>query len=73
MVEGGAAISNSLVRENLVDEIVIHVGGDPEYPDDPATAVHAGFNPGSPPAGFELCQMLQFGADTSLRMTRIGN
>ncbi len=70
MVEGGAGIAKSFINENLVDEIVIHVGGEPQEPDDPSHGVYAPFTPSSFPAGFELQQTLKFGVDTSLRLRK---
>ena len=70
MVEGGARISKSFVDEDLVDEIVIHVGANSDEPDNLDQSVYAPFTPGSFPAGFELHQTLQFGVDTSLRLRK---
>ena len=70
MVEGGARIAESLLKEDLVDEVVIHVGHNPDKPETPDHAVYAPFNPKAFPAGFELHQRLQFGKDTSLRLRK---
>lgn len=70
MVEGGASLSESFLKEDLVDEIVVHVGGAPEtlLPDE--IPVYAPFTPQSLPKGFCICQNLKFGEDVSLRLVR---
>ncbi len=70
MVEGGAAIAESFLDEDLVDEIIVHIGGEPELPENDTCAVFAPFNMNELPRGFELCQSLQFGVDQSLRLQR---
>lgn len=70
MVEGGARIADSFLKEDLVDELVIHVGGNPDKPKTPGHAVYAPFTPKKLPLGFEVCQTLQFGEDTSLRLRK---
>ncbi len=70
MVEGGARIAESFLKEDLVDEIVIHVGGNPDKPETSDQAVYAPFNANNFPAGFELKQTLKFGEDTSLRLRK---
>lgn len=70
MVEGGARIAESLVRDDLVDEIVIHVGGEAEVIKPGEEAIHAPFTPENLPTGFDICQELQFGVDRSLRIRK---
>jgi diaminohydroxyphosphoribosylaminopyrimidine deaminase/5-amino-6-(5-phosphoribosylamino)uracil reductase len=70
MVEAGAKLSQSLLADNLVDEIILHVGGEPEALGDLADAIHAPFSPSALPDGFHVCQSLVFGADTSLRLLK---
>ncbi len=70
MVEGGAKLTDSLLQDNLVDEIIVHIGGNPEMPEDENHAVRASFTPQNPPTGFEVVQMLTFGQDLSMRMRR---
>jgi len=70
MVEGGARIAESFLKDDLVDELVIHVGGNPDEPETSDHAVYAPFNPKAFPAGFELQQRLQFGKDISLRLRK---
>ena len=70
MVEGGAELADSFLKDNLVDEIIVHVGGASEKPYDDTSAVRATFKPDNPPPGFEVVQKLQFGEDTSLRMRK---
>lgn len=70
LVEGGARIAQSFLEEDLVDEIVIHIGGNPDEPESPAHAVYAPFTPKTLPAGFEIRQTLNFGRDTSIRLRK---
>ena len=70
MVEGGARIADSFLKEDLVDELVIHVGGNPDKPATLDHAVYAPFTSKKLPLGFEVCQTLQFGEDTSLRLRK---
>ena len=70
MVEGGAQLAASFLDEGLVDEIILHVGGEPELPEDSSKAVTAPFTLERLPQGFDLCQTLKFGVDQSLRLRR---
>lgn len=70
MVEGGAALSGSLLEDDLVDEIIVHLGLEPELPKDPSKAIYAPFRADAPPAGFRTVQELDFGSDISLRMRK---
>ncbi len=70
LIEGGAEVAASFLQENLVDEILMHVGGAPEAEPDDADAVLAPFKPGMPPPGFEVREELEFGADRAIRLTR---
>ena len=70
MVEGGALLAASFLNEDLVDEIIVHVGGEPESPSEDRQGVFASFTPQSPPAGFSIEQELVFGCDRSLRMRK---
>jgi diaminohydroxyphosphoribosylaminopyrimidine deaminase/5-amino-6-(5-phosphoribosylamino)uracil reductase len=70
LVEGGARIAQSFLEEDLVDEIVVHIGGSPDEPESPAHAVYAPFTPKDLPNGFEICQTLSFGRDTSIRLRK---
>lgn len=70
MVEGGAKLADSLLKDDLVDEIIVHVGGKPELPVEKDEAVRATFTPENPPEGFEIVQTLKFGHDVSLRMRK---
>ena len=73
LVEGGARVAASILADNLVDEILIHLGGEAETPRSPDHAVFAPFNPANIPSGFVLSQTLSFGSDTSLRYTRVAS
>lgn len=70
MVEGGAKLAESFLQEDLVDEIIVHVGHKPQSTDEPGNAVFAPFKPNKPPHGFSVVQQLEFEHDTSLRMRR---
>ena len=70
LVEGGARIAKSFLDEDLVDEIVIHVGGAPELPQSSDSAVYAPFTPNDLPTKFDVCQTLRFGPDTSIRLRK---
>lgn len=70
MVEGGARIAESFLKEDLVDELVIHVGGDSQPLEKQEHAVYAPFNPSNLPKGFEIRQTLKFGNDISLRLRK---
>ncbi|MEO0328792.1 MAG: bifunctional diaminohydroxyphosphoribosylaminopyrimidine deaminase/5-amino-6-(5-phosphoribosylamino)uracil reductase RibD [Pseudomonadota bacterium] len=70
MIEGGAVLSQSLLEEDLVDEIIVHVGlclSEEEIPED---GVYASFTPSQLPDAFEICQELTFGNDKSLRLRK---
>lgn len=67
MVEGGARIAKSFLEQDLVDQILVHVGREADEPQTPKQAVYAPFTPHSPPKGFEVCQKLEFGPDISIR------
>ena len=71
MVEGGAKVAQNFIDENLVDEITIHLGGEPQLPNNEDEMVYAPFNPKNLPEGFKLCQELTFGVDKSLRYKRV--
>jgi len=71
LVEGGARLSESLLAEGLVDEIIIHLGGNAEHPRSGECAIIAPFTPDNLPDHFEVCQRLQFGVDTSIRLKRV--
>ncbi|MEM9277811.1 MAG: bifunctional diaminohydroxyphosphoribosylaminopyrimidine deaminase/5-amino-6-(5-phosphoribosylamino)uracil reductase RibD [Pseudomonadota bacterium] len=73
MVEGGAELAKSLLRDDMVDEIIVHVGGTPEAPENRADAIYACFKPDVPPEGFEIVQELKFGNDVSLRLRKQEN
>ena len=70
LVEGGARIADSFLKDDLVDEIVIHVGNDADEPETKQDGVYAPFTPSALPQGFEVCQTLRFGKDTSLRLRK---
>ncbi|MGI9352701.1 MAG: bifunctional diaminohydroxyphosphoribosylaminopyrimidine deaminase/5-amino-6-(5-phosphoribosylamino)uracil reductase RibD [Rhizobiaceae bacterium] len=70
MVEGGAELADSFLKEDMVDEIIVHVGGNSQKPRDDAYAIRASFTPGDPPSGFEVVQKMIFGEDESLRMRK---
>lgn len=70
MVEGGARIALSFLKDDLVDEIIIHIGADADEPETKQHGVYAPFTPNALPKGFEVCQTLQFGKDTSLRLRK---
>jgi len=70
LVEGGARIAQSLLDEDLVDEILIHVGHEADKVETPENAVYAPFTPDKIPSGFEVCQQLNFGPDVSLRLRK---
>ena len=72
MVEGGAQLAQSFLDEELVDEIIIHVGGEPEELSNVSDAVLSPISLDNIPAPFEMCQKLTFGVDTSLRLTKTG-
>ena len=71
MVEAGAKLSDSLLKEQLVDEIIIHVAGKPIFLRSPEDGIYAGFTPNQLPIGFEVRQELRFGDDTALRLRKI--
>lgn len=70
LVEGGARIAESFLKDDLVDEIVIHIGKDADQPETKQDGVYAPFTPKALPKGFEICQTLRFGKDTSLRLRK---
>lgn len=70
MVEGGAELSRSLLDDDLVDEIIIHLGTDPEKPERDEDVVYASFTAENPPSGFTTVQRLHFGRDVSFRMRK---
>ncbi len=70
LVEGGARIAQSFLEEDLVDEIVVHIGGSPDEPESPDHAVYAPFTPKDLPNEFEIRQTLSFGRDTSIRLRK---
>lgn len=70
LVEGGAELARSFLDEDLVDEIIAHIGGDPQEPKQMGDAVMSPFMPQDIPDGFEICQKLIFGVDTSLRLRK---
>jgi len=72
MVEGGAKLAKSLLDEDLIDEIIIHVGREPERPAAPEDGIYAPFTPDMPPRGFSVVQKLEFGKDISLRLRKTG-
>ena len=55
---------------DLVDEIILHVGGAPEQLPNEASAIYAPFKPNELPQGFSICQRLEFGVDLALRLHR---
>jgi diaminohydroxyphosphoribosylaminopyrimidine deaminase/5-amino-6-(5-phosphoribosylamino)uracil reductase len=71
MVEGGAGIAEGFINDELVDQILIHIGGIAEQPGKPEDAVYAPFTPTTMPDGFELVQTLNFGEDISQRYRKI--
>jgi len=71
LVESGAKLAESFLTDDLVDEIIIHLGGNSEKPASKDYAVIAPFNPNKFPPNFEVCQTLKFGVDTSIRLKRI--
>ena len=71
MVEGGSSIAASLLRDDLVDELVIHVGGAPQLDATGGEWVVAPVTPGALPAGFELCEERVFGQDRALRYRKV--
>ncbi len=70
LVEGGARIAESFLKDDLVDEIVIHVGSEADKPETKQDGVYAPFTPKAFPEGFEVCQTLRFGKDASLRLRK---
>lgn len=70
MVEGGARIAESFLKDDLVDEIIIHLGGEADKPETKQHGVYAPFSPTNLPKGFAVCQTLHFGKDTSLRLRK---
>lgn len=68
LVEGGARISKSFVQQDLVDEILIHLGNEAAEPEKLAHGVYAPFTPTNLPKGFEVRQKLRFGPDSSIRL-----
>lgn len=71
LVESGAKLAESFLADDLVDEIIIHLGGNSEEPVSKDHAVFAPFNPNNLPQNFEVCQTLKFGVDTSIRLMRL--
>ncbi|MEM7291508.1 MAG: dihydrofolate reductase family protein, partial [Pseudomonadota bacterium] len=70
MVEGGARLATSFLDEGLVDEIILHVGGNPELPGNSNHVLYAPFNLETLPDGFDICQTLKFGEDQSCRLLK---
>lgn len=73
MVEGGARLASSFLEEGLVDEIILHVGGEPEEANSDDAEVIAPVTLENLPAGFDICQTLTFGVDRSLRLRKREN
>ncbi len=71
MVEGGSKVAESFLKENLVDEIMLYVGGEPEVTNIPKDAVIAPFTPDNLPEGFEIREELRFGSDLCLRLCKV--
>ncbi|MEM7069518.1 MAG: bifunctional diaminohydroxyphosphoribosylaminopyrimidine deaminase/5-amino-6-(5-phosphoribosylamino)uracil reductase RibD [Pseudomonadota bacterium] len=72
MVEGGARLTDSFLKDDLIDEIIVHEGGEPETLPDEECAVHAPFTTENLPLGFEIVQKLVFGSDISYRLRKRG-
>ena len=53
-----------------MDEIIIHMGGQPQKPVNDNNAIYAGFTADEPPPGFTIVQRLEFGQDVSLRLRK---
>lgn len=70
LVEGGARIAESFLKDDLVDEIIIHIGANADEPGTEQNGVYAPFTPSVLPKGFEVFQTLRFGGDTSLRLRK---
>lgn len=70
LVEGGAKIADSFLKDDLVDEILIHVGKEADKPETKQDGVYAPFTPNALPKGFEVIQTLRFGKDISLRLRK---
>jgi len=70
LVEAGAALAQTLLRDGLVDQLLMHVGCAPQTPPHGAQMVRAPFTPSTPPQGFELVETLHFGCDRSMRFVR---
>lgn len=70
LVEGGARIADSFLKDDLVDEILIHVGKEADKPETKQDGVYAPFTPNALPKGFEVIQTLRFGKDISLRLRK---
>lgn len=70
LVEGGARIADSFLKDDLVDEILIHVGKEAGKPETKQDGVYAPFTPNALPKGFEVIQTLRFGKDISLRLRK---
>ncbi|MEM9330181.1 MAG: bifunctional diaminohydroxyphosphoribosylaminopyrimidine deaminase/5-amino-6-(5-phosphoribosylamino)uracil reductase RibD [Pseudomonadota bacterium] len=71
MVEGGAKLAESLLADDLVDEIIVHQGETLEDVCQKENAIYASFKPDCPPDGFTVVQKLRFGSDHSLRMRKL--
>ena len=71
MVEGGAKLAESLLKDDLVDEIIVHEGETPKAVSQEENAIYASFKPDFPPPGFNTVQELRFGKDRSLRMRKL--
>lgn len=70
MVEGGAALASSFLREKLVDELLLFEGG-VAIDDGSNRGVASPILPGNPPTGFSAEYHLRLGPDRMTRYRRI--
>ena len=70
MVEGGGTVAASFLDADLVDELVIHLGGKPALQAVNDEFVISPVTPTNLPEGFVLCEERFFGPDKALRYRR---
>ena len=70
MVEGGASVATAFLEKELVDELVLSIGGDPEALNTDEKPVYSPVSIGKIPEEFVIAEDLRFGADQYLRLVR---
>ena len=70
MVEGGASVASGFLEQDLVDELVLSIGGAPETLEPGEKPVYSPVSVGKLPEGFVIAEDLRFGTDQYLRLIR---